>query len=128
MAIATSQKIHSLARPRAVAILQGRRCRRRPLQQLLLNILGALRSHGVEAPIYVALATICNSPPNETIRSAQRAVVDQGLGIFAGPDTDTIGLSDRYDGCHMAESGLIRHAELWIKALGAAPAEGWSIR
>jgi hypothetical protein len=55
-------------------------------------------------------------------------VVDQGLGIFAGPDTDTIGLSDRYDGCHMAESDLIRHAELWIKALGAAPAEGWSIR
>jgi hypothetical protein len=93
-----------------------------------LNIHGALRSYGVDAPIYVAQATICNSPPNETIRSAQRAVVDQGLGIFAGPDTDTIGLSHRYDGCHMAESGLIRHAELWVKALSAAPTQGWSVR
>jgi hypothetical protein len=82
-----------------------------------LNIHQALRSYGVDAPIYVAQATMCNSPPNETIRSAQRAVVDQELGIFAGPDTDTIGLSHRYDGCHMNESGLIRHAELWIKTL-----------
>jgi hypothetical protein len=47
------------------------------------------------------------------------AVLPQGqvLGIFAGLDTDTIGLSHRYDGCHMAESGLIKHAELWVKAL-----------
>jgi hypothetical protein len=89
-----------------------------------LNIHGALRSYGVDAPIYVAQATICNSPPNETIRSAQRAVVDQGLGVFAGPDTDTIGVSHRYDGCHMAESGLIKHAELWVKALSAAPTQG----
>jgi hypothetical protein len=83
-----------------------------------LNIHEALRSYGVDAPIYVAQATICNSPPNETIRSAQRAVVDQGLGILAGPDTDTIGLNHRYDGCHMSESGLTRHAELWVEALG----------
>jgi hypothetical protein len=84
-----------------------------------LNIHGALRSYDVGAPIYVAQATICNSPPNETIRSAQRAVVDLVSGIFAGPDTDMIGLNDRYDGCHMAESGLVRHAQLWIEALNA---------
>jgi hypothetical protein len=86
-----------------------------------MNIHGALRSYGVDASIYVAQATICNSPPNETIRGAQRALVDKTLGIFAGPDTDTIGLSSRYDGCHMAESGLIRHAELWIEKLSARP-------
>jgi hypothetical protein len=86
-----------------------------------LNIHEALRSYGVNVPIYVAQATICNSPPNETIRSAQRAVVDPVLGIFAGSDTDMIGPSERYDGCHMAESGLIRHAQLWIEALKAAP-------
>jgi hypothetical protein len=84
------------------------------------NIHGVLRCYGVDAPIYVAQATICNSPPNEAIRSAQRAVVNEGLGIFAGPDTDTIGPSDRYDGCHMAESGLVRHAELWIDVLNRA--------
>jgi hypothetical protein len=82
------------------------------------NIHSALRSYGVGAPIYVAQATVCNSPPNETIRSAQRAVVDPSLGIFAGPDTDTIGREDRYDGCHMAESGLIKHGRLWVEILG----------
>src|SRR5262249_22577875 len=89
-----------------------------------MNIHAALRRYGVPAPIYVAQATVCDSPPNEVIRAAQRAVVDPRLGIFAGPDTDTIGFSDRYDNCHMAESGLIKHAKLWIEILGdqSAPA------
>jgi Carbohydrate esterase, sialic acid-specific acetylesterase len=85
-----------------------------------MNIHGAIRAYGVEAPIYVAQATMGACPPNETIRSAQRAVVNQELGIFAGPDSDTIGVNDRYDGCHMTESGLRRHAQLWLEALGYA--------
>jgi hypothetical protein len=76
-----------------------------------MNIHLALRSYGVAAPIYVAQATLCNSPPNEVIRSAH--------GSLAGPDTDTIGAGDRYDGCHMAQSGLIKHARLWVETLTA---------
>jgi hypothetical protein len=71
------------------------------------------------ADMVIEQTTLCNSPPNEVIRSAQRAVVDLALGIFAGPDTDTIGVADRYDGCHMAQSGLIKHASLWVEALTA---------
>jgi hypothetical protein len=82
-----------------------------------MNIHRALRSYGVTAPVYVAQASVCNSSPNETIRSAQRALVDQSHEISAGPDTDTIGLEDRFDGCHMAESGLVKHAELWVEVL-----------
>src|SRR6185437_8096672 len=40
------------------------------------NIYAAIRDYGVDAPIYVAQATICESGPNEIIRSAQRSVVD----------------------------------------------------
>ena len=82
-----------------------------------MNIHGALRSYGVSAPVYVAQATVCRCPPNEIIRSAQRDLVDPSLGILAGPDTDVIGVEDRFDECHMAESGLIKHANLWIEAL-----------
>ncbi len=82
-----------------------------------MNIYGALRSYGVAAPVYVAQASVCNSPPNEVIRSAQRDLVNPALGILAGPDTDTIGAEDRFDGCHMAESGLIKHAKLWVDIL-----------
>ncbi len=85
-----------------------------------MNIHAALRSYGVDAPVYVAQATICHGPPNEIIRSAQRALVNPELGIHAGPDSDTIGFEDRFDECHMAESGLIKHAELWVQALTAA--------
>jgi hypothetical protein len=89
-----------------------------------MNIHAALRRYGVHAPIYVAQATICVGPPVETIRAAQRAVVDPALGIFAGPDTDTIGEQDRFDACHMAESGLVKHAELWVDALSASTRPG----
>jgi Carbohydrate esterase, sialic acid-specific acetylesterase len=82
-----------------------------------MNIHAALRSYGVVAPLYVAQASVCNSPPNEIIRSAQRDVVNPALCILAGPDTDMIGAEDRFDGCHMAESGLIKHADLWFEVL-----------
>jgi Carbohydrate esterase, sialic acid-specific acetylesterase len=82
-----------------------------------MDIHAALRRYGIHAPVYVAQATVCDSPPNGIIRAAQRAVVDPAAGILAGPDTDTIGFSDRYDNCHMAESGLIKHAKLWIDVL-----------
>lgn len=86
-----------------------------------MNIHEAIRAYGVAAPIYVAQATIGGGPPNEEIRSAQRSVLDPGLGIFPGPDTDKIGRADRFDGSHMSESGLIRHAELWLEKLAAIP-------
>lgn len=83
----------------------------------LMNIHHAIRGYGVGAPLYVAQASVCASPPDETIRAAQRAVVDRELGILAGPDTDAIGPEDRYDGCHMTESGLKKHAQLWFDVL-----------
>jgi hypothetical protein len=85
-----------------------------------MNIHAALRSYGVTAPIYVAQASVCNSPPNEIIRGAQRDLVDATIGILAGPDTDMIGPEDRFDGCHMSESGLIKHATLWADMLSSA--------
>jgi hypothetical protein len=82
------------------------------------DIRAALRAYGVLAPIYVAQASVCRAPPNDIIRSAQRALVDSALGIFSGPDTDTIGFD-----CHMAKSGLIKHAKLWAEILLAAENE-----
>jgi hypothetical protein len=88
--------------------------------ECFMNIQAALHWYGVEAPIYVAQASLCRNPPDEIIRSAQRAVVNPQLGILPGPDTDVIGFEHRFDGCHMAESGLIKHAELWFEVLSTA--------
>jgi Carbohydrate esterase, sialic acid-specific acetylesterase len=78
---------------------------------------GAIRALGVDAPIYVAQCTVCGNDPNETIRVAQRTVVNQVSGILPGPDIDAVGRDERYDGCHFSAVGLRRAAELWYEAL-----------
>jgi Carbohydrate esterase, sialic acid-specific acetylesterase len=82
-----------------------------------MAMVAAIRASGADAPIYVAQCTICRNDPNETIRAAQRSVVDPAAGIFAGPDIDQIGANERYDGCHMSAAGLRHAAELWYDTL-----------
>lgn len=86
------------------------------------DLLGDLRSNGVFAPIFVARATVCEAGPHpfknhDAIREAQTSLPDSHAGIFAGPDTDTIGTTDRYDGCHLADGGLKRCCDLWLEVL-----------
>ena len=49
-----------------------------------LAMVDAIRSAGVDAPIYVAQCTVCCNDPNEKIRAAQRQVVNPDMGIFPG--------------------------------------------
>jgi Carbohydrate esterase, sialic acid-specific acetylesterase len=77
----------------------------------------SLRTIGIYAPIYVAQTTVCGNQPNEIIRGAQRSLVNPLRGILAGPDSDVIGLDERWDKCHMDEHGVERHAQMWFEAL-----------
>lgn len=76
-----------------------------------------LRRNGVSAPVYVAQCTVCCCGPNEAIRAAQRGVVDAARGVVAGPDIDSVGIEDRFDGCHLSAGGLDKAAALWLAAL-----------
>jgi len=85
-----------------------------------LALVESLRSLGVTAPIHVASASYFAVPAGHaasqnTIREAQRSLIDPNSAIFAGPDTDAI--RDRFDGCHMGESGLKEHARAWAASL-----------
>jgi hypothetical protein len=85
-----------------------------------LAMLAAIRREGVRAPIYVARASRCAKVrPSEEIRYAQDSLVDRGAGIRAGPDTDLLGLADRYDGCHFSTEGLDRAGAAWLAAIQA---------
>ncbi len=87
-------------------------------KQRFLAMLAAIRALGVDAPAFVALATRCGEyPPNAEIRAAQTELVNPGLGIFQGPDTDQLDAAWRYDGCHFSNAGLDAHAEMWLKAI-----------
>lgn len=81
-------------------------------------LLDAIRARGIKAPIYVARASRCGRyHPNDEIRRAQLELVDNRAGILAGPDTDSLDFSARYDGCHFSSEGLERAAELWLQSI-----------
>ena len=87
-------------------------------QDRFMSIAQSLWQHGLMSPIYVATATLRNhSQINTAVREAQQSLVNNRT-IFAGPDSDTLGANMRMaDGCHLSESGVAAHAQLWLEAL-----------
>jgi hypothetical protein len=89
-------------------------------QAHFMAMLADIRSHGVDAPIFVSIATHCGQyPVNSEIQTAQADLVNPSLGIFAGPNTDSLGDNERIEGCHFSNDGLEKHAELWVQQLKA---------
>jgi len=86
-----------------------------------MALLGGIRKLGVDAPIYVSVATRCGQyPVVPEIQQAQAELVNPALGIFAGPNTDKLDASYRHDGCHFSTDGLDRHAEMWFQIIKAS--------
>lgn len=83
------------------------------------SMLDGLRSAGIDAPVFVAVASRCvESGPDPEIAAAQAALPRSRPDILPGPDTDVLaGSAFRYDGCHFSEAGMQRHAELWVEAM-----------
>lgn len=82
------------------------------------GIVEALRTSGIDAPVYPAIATICRSGANLEIRAAQRSLPDLMPGVRLGPDTDSLDrMSQRHDNCHFSDAGLDAHARLWVEAM-----------
>lgn len=78
----------------------------------------ALRSYGVNAPVFPAVASICRDQGSDSIRAAQRDLPRSIAGVYPGADTDTLSdMNDRHDLCHFSEQGLDRHALLWEEVI-----------
>lgn len=88
-------------------------------------LVGSLRERFVVAPVFVAATTLCacNSPPFDNaqqIRAGQQGLVMPEMGILAGPDLDQVGVDERYDACHLADTGLNHCARLWLDVIREA--------
>jgi Carbohydrate esterase, sialic acid-specific acetylesterase len=82
------------------------------------SIMKGIRELGVDAPVFVAVATRCGAyGENKDIRWVQRDMVNHDLRIWQGPDTDVLGPEFRHDGCHFSTDGLNAHADLWLEYL-----------
>jgi hypothetical protein len=81
-----------------------------------------LRGWGVTAPIYVSVASHCGDgeswSPDNPVTRAQRSLANSGEGFTAGVDGDSLlDALDRFDGCHMAGSGLTKVIDAWTEIL-----------
>jgi hypothetical protein len=85
----------------------------------LLEVIRTFRRYGVNAPFFVALATLCGGPHAnaENIRAGQKGAVDHAAGVYQGADTDIIGVEYRWDQCHFDEMGLSLAAALWLEVI-----------
>ncbi|MFN8239031.1 MAG: sialate O-acetylesterase [Chitinophagales bacterium] len=81
------------------------------------ELVAQIRSMGVEAPVFPAIATQCRQSADTLLQHAQRELASESAGIFNGPNTDALGDEYRFDGCHFNEEGLNKHAQLWADIL-----------
>jgi hypothetical protein len=86
--------------------------------EMFKEMIHALRSYGVDAPVFPAVASICTNSGSDAVREAQRALPLQIEGVFKGPNTDALtDMRERHDSCHFSEVGLDAHANLWLEAI-----------
>jgi hypothetical protein len=88
-------------------------------KRMFMAMLQDIRKHGVDAPIYVAVATLCGSAPEGLeIQQAQRELVNTDIKIYPGAFSDEIqSILDRHDACHFSNAGMQKHAHLWLMAI-----------
>jgi hypothetical protein len=94
------------------------------------SLVNSLRSHGVAAPVYVAVATKCLGKSNggtrfhsvdNPVARAQLALPDPGANLRSGVNSDALlGDWDRYDDCHFSASGEQKAAKAWADLLSTA--------
>ena len=88
-------------------------------KRMFMDMLERIRQMGIDAPIYVAVATICGSGgQGYEIQFAQRELVDIKNKIYPGAYSDELAtIEDRHDACHFSDAGLMKHAEMWYQAI-----------
>jgi hypothetical protein len=87
----------------------------------------SLREQKISAPVYVSVASKCLEPSNggfktnaldNSIVRAQLALPDSEKSIRLGVSTDAVlDDIDRYDDCHIAETGAEKVARAWADLL-----------
>ena len=88
-------------------------------KERFLDMLNSMRKNGINAPIYVALASRYGRQTSKEVIDAQKQLTEEYDDIFEGPNTDIIDrLEERTeDGQRFTEIGLEKHANAWIEAL-----------
>lgn len=86
----------------------------------LRAVVASSRGAGYTGPWFIAKESIISSVASPTIVAAQTAVVNPSLGIYGGPNTDSLtGGTNRGDGTHLTNAGNAANASLWASVLNS---------
>ncbi|OHD63705.1 MAG: hypothetical protein A2176_05630 [Spirochaetes bacterium RBG_13_51_14] len=87
-----------------------------------MTMLRAIRDRGVNAPIYVAVATYNDTGCIKDIQDAQAELVDPATGIYAGANNDLLYRDEknRWERVHLSHRGLDLCAGEWLAAIRKA--------
>ena len=96
-------------------------------QEQFMSMVDTLRQHGVEAPVYISIASKCLEPsnggfkehiPDNPIVRAQLSLSKSGHGIREGVNSDALlDGDDRYDDCHIGGTGAEKVSQAWLNLL-----------
>ncbi|WP_163883064.1 sialate O-acetylesterase [Rhizobium laguerreae] len=96
-------------------------------QERFMSMVNTLRQHGVEAPVYISIASKCLEPsnggfkehiPDNAVVRAQLALSKSGHGIREGVNSDALlDGDDRYDDCHFGSTGGEKASQAWLNLL-----------
>ncbi|TBY74491.1 sialate O-acetylesterase [Rhizobium leguminosarum] len=96
-------------------------------QERFMSMVNTLRQHGVEAPVYISIASKCLEPsnggfkehiPDNAVVRAQVALSKSGHGIREGVNSDALlDGDDRYDDCHFGGTGGEKASQAWLNLL-----------
>ena len=88
-------------------------------------IIADMRLAGVQAPVYLTVATKClpdDHPwsPENPIAQAERKLPETIAGLRLGVDRDAvIKMLDRRDDCHLGSTGAAKMAHSWVEQIKA---------
>jgi hypothetical protein len=87
-----------------------------------MTMLRSIRMMGVDAPLYVAVATYNDTGVINDIRAAQQELVDPYNKIVAGPDVDALYFNkkNRWEEVHLSHQGLELSTRAWLSAIRMA--------
>lgn len=81
------------------------------------QIIDTIRREGIEAPIYISVASYILGKIDINVQNAQKKIVDYSKNILPGPNTDL--LEDRIgdDNAHFTELGLDKFSDMWLNLI-----------
>lgn len=83
------------------------------------DFLRNLKDQGIELPIYLSRASICNTESDSALINIQNRIIEDFDFVFKGPNTDLLS-EKKYrlpDYCHFSMLGYEEFSDMWVELL-----------